>query len=117
MHEVTGKEDELTSSVFSLLKYLPGDVLHTILKTSLPDCLPDGYILHRFKFWPHWDPKGTGNLNRVEPDLFLEFENKEESKPLHVIVEAKRWDKKQQNSRQWERNAQAYYNEYATKEC
>lgn len=99
-------EDTLTSTVFDLLKYLPVEVLWRILKNSLlDDKLPkySGELLE-IEFWPRWDATDTKNQRFVEPDVFLRFED------LDIIIEAKRYDEKQQWGTQLNNEAQAYLN-------
>ena len=107
-------EDSLTSSVFSLLFYLPADIFWEILyKACYHPSIPirSGRLLS-YDFWPHWNCKDTGNTNFVEPDIFLEFED------FHVIIEAKRYDYAEQQSKsQWEAEIIAYRNEYSIDLC
>lgn len=58
--------------------------------------------------WPNWNPEKTENSNRVVPDVFLRFDN------FDVIIEAKRWDSRQQNPHQWKKEFTAYLNEYGS---
>lgn len=97
-------EDSQTSSIFGTLLCLPTELIWKLLSDS---CL-DGDILiqcgklREFDFWPRW----KDNSRHVEPDLFLRFEYAD------IIVEAKRFDTKQQNYRQWKKEFLAYLNEY-----
>lgn len=105
-------EDSLTSTVFSQFLHLPFECLWGILKeASFGSGLPifPGEP-ERIEFWPNWDPEGTDNSNRVEPDLFLRFQG------FDLILEAKRWDQWQQSRYQWEKELQAYANEYGHEE-
>lgn len=62
----------------------------------------------KISFWDKWKIKEEENDgNFVEPDVFLSFEK------LNIIVEAKRWDDKQQSSDQWKRELKGYFNEYS----
>lgn len=103
-------EDSLTSSIFSLLFYLPLNIFWNILTNACYSFdLPEqtGEIL-LYEFWPHWKCDGTNNQNFIEPDLFIRFQN------FDIIIEAKRWDYfSQQNKKQWEAQLKAYSNEYA----
>ena len=101
-------EDSLTSSVFGLLLYLPLELFEKILKhSSYENQLPKQFgKLNNYEFWPHWNPTGTSNKNYIEPDVFIDFEN------FNIIIEAKRWDYKQQRLSQWRDQFQAYINEY-----
>jgi hypothetical protein len=102
-------EDSLTSSVFSLLLYLPIELFWRILynacyNPSLP--VESGKILS-FEFWPHWDCTETENNLYIEPDLFIRFNN------FNLIIEAKRNDyQPQQNSTQWITQLKGYKNEF-----
>ncbi len=103
-----GSEDSLTSSVFGLLRYLPVELFWQLLKEA---CYQDEFpkycgSIEGFEFWSHWDSTDTSNSNFVEPDVFIRFA------ALDLIVEAKRWDDKQQNSDQWKNELQGYYNEH-----
>lgn len=103
-------EDSLTSSIFSLLFYLPVELFWDILFNScFYQSMPKecGKLLS-YEFWPHWNCKDTENSSYVEPDLFLDFEN------FHLIVEAKRYDYiQQQNESQWTAEIIAYRNEFS----
>jgi len=102
-------EDSLTSSVFSLLFYLPTEILWSIILQAC-NCsqLPSSCgKLIEYDFWPHWDCSNTENTNYIEPDLFIDFEN------FHLVVEAKRYDfVPQQNRSQWKAEITAYHNQY-----
>jgi hypothetical protein len=106
-------EDSFTSTVFELLFYLPSDLLWKIITDSCyQPVLPatSGPMLS-FEFWPHWNPIGTQNELFVEPDLFIEFEE------FHLIIEAKRHDYSDTQSRdQWRKEVQSYLNEFPEKE-
>ena len=102
-------EDALTSSVFQRLMYLPQELLHHIFTTALFDTI-EGLELHQIEkveFWPNWDPEYTTNKTHVQPDVFIR------SAKHDVIIEAKRYDRNQQFTGQWEKEIQSYYNEYA----
>ena len=107
--ELNPCEDSLTAVVFDTLKYLPTNLFWTILKSSLyQDKLP--FIsgeLDAITFWDIWNATDTSNSKFVEPDVFLRF-NK-----FDVIVEAKRFDTKQQNDSQITNEIQSYLNEYS----
>lgn len=102
------EEDNLTSSVFGTLLHLPTELFWKIISEACNDeAIPQNVgKLQECEFWSHWDSENTGNKNLVEPDVFLRFEN------FDVIVEAKRYDEKQQYSGQWAKEYQAYLNEY-----
>lgn len=103
-----GNEDSLTSAIFERMIYLPSEVIHYILENSLFDTIPnlDFHQLQSIEFWPRWDSTGTSNSNSVEPDLFIRTIN------YDIIIEAKRYDVKQQSKSQWYNEILSYYNEY-----
>ncbi|MGL4986329.1 MAG: hypothetical protein ACRC5H_04225 [Treponemataceae bacterium] len=101
-------EDSLTSTVFDLLKYLPTEILWSILKKSLcHQKLPEisGELI-KISFWEKWNSEGTDNTQYVEPDLFLRFMH------FDLIIEAKRYNERQQSESQIKKEIQSYYNEY-----
>jgi len=103
-------EDSLTSSIFSLLFYLPAEVSWKILYNSCyyPQIPKDSGRMVSYSFWPHWNCHGTTNTNLVEPDIFIRYEN------FDLLIEAKLSDyKQQQNTQQWQNEIRAYYNEFA----
>lgn len=99
-------EDSLTAAIFDGLKYLPTAIFYRILKNALyQDKLPvDSGELLEISFWEKWNAYQTYNSNFVEPDLLLQFEH------FDVIIEAKRYDTKQQSQAQLENEIRAYYN-------
>ena len=101
-------EDSLTSLVFDGLKYLPIELFWRILKKSLyQDKLPyTSGEMESISFWEHWDPKGTHNKNLIEPDVFIRFHS------FDIIIEAKRYNEKQQKKEQLEDQVIAYTNEF-----
>jgi hypothetical protein len=105
-------EDSLTASVFQLLSYLPDEVLWRVIRQTLKnENLPETVgKLETIEFWAKWNAEGTTNINFVEPDVFLAFGN------LNIIVEAKRYDAKQQSYWQWKNELIAYENEYSDNE-
>ncbi len=101
-------EDSLTASVFSHLLHLPSEVFWRILRNacytdSLPEFAGEPEMVEP---WPNWNPEGTGNTNRVVPDLFLRFAE------FDLIIEAKRWDANMQDPEQWRKELIAYSNRY-----
>lgn len=108
------KEDTLTSSVFQLLCYLPQSMFWKILEDAIMNhkgLLDKPGNLMGIEFWPHWkinevDHIEISNKNYVEPDIFFSFEH------LELIIEAKRWDNKKQDKKQWITEAQGYINEF-----
>ena len=101
-------EDALTSSIFERFMYLPQELTQHIFTEALLDSIPD-LDLTKFEsitYWPNWSPEHTTNTTRVEPDVFIRTANQD------IIIEAKRYDAKQQDPKQWKREVQAYYNEY-----
>jgi hypothetical protein len=102
-------EDQLSSLVFDLLKYLPTEIFYKILKESLyQDKLPkiSGNILN-FSFWEKWNPDNTTNIKFVEPDIFVRFDN------FDIILEAKRYNENQQYKDQLVNQIQSYFNEFS----
>ncbi|AIY12559.1 hypothetical protein [Cellulophaga baltica] len=108
-------EDSCTAGVFDILKYLPADLFWQILKSSLLlDTLPSvaGNIQH-IAFWPKWSVKDVeeiSNTKYIEPDVFINFTD------FDVIIEAKRYDEKQQNPKQHRDQLIAYFNEFKDNE-
>jgi len=105
-----GSEDSLTSSVFSLLFYLPVEIFWQILQKACYGSLLPGQTgkLISYEFWPHWRCTDTKNINFIEPDIFIRFEG------FDLIIEAKRNDyKQQQNPQQWRDEITSYNNEFA----
>ena len=103
-------EDPKTSAVFENLILLPDTMFWSVLKQSCFDSesMPSNCgSLQEYKFWPHWDPKGTMNTNYVEPDVFFKFDE------FDVIIEAKYGDFGGQKERQWRDEILAYHNEYS----
>ncbi|TCO06967.1 hypothetical protein [Natronoflexus pectinivorans] len=103
----SGSEDSLTASIFERLFYLPTDLFWFILRNSCydNDDLPKdcGSLISK-EFWPHWDATKTSNSNYIEPDIFIRFEK------FDLIIEAKRYDKNQQDPEQWKNQIDAYKN-------
>ncbi|HIX56783.1 MAG TPA: hypothetical protein H9850_04855 [Candidatus Anaerobiospirillum pullistercoris] len=112
------KEDSLTSSVFERLLLLSDENLWWVLRNACDKqaaaTLPDNVgKLEKFEFWPSWDPDPQLDRNylRVEPDVFLRFED------LDIIVEAKRSDFEQlqnneEHPEQWENELGAWCQEF-----
>lgn len=101
-------EDSLTATVFDLLKYLPTPVFWRILKRALlQDKLPaQATRLRDWLFWEKWNVQNSDrNLNTrfVEPDVFLRFED------IDIIIEAKRFNEKQQSQKQFSEQVNAYF--------
>jgi hypothetical protein len=104
------REDSLTASVFSHLLHLPFEIYWRILLNAchtggLPENPGEPSVVD---FWPHWDAQHTTNANFVEPDVFLRFKN------FDLIIEAKRWDRGQQDRAQWQNELVGYANEYGS---
>ena len=99
-------EDSKTSLIFEGLSLLPSQVLWDILSQSSSIPLQKPGNLLNMTFWPHWDAANTTNINFVEPDVFIEFED------IDVIIEAKIGMSNLQNPVQWENEIISYYNEY-----
>ncbi|MCG1035515.1 hypothetical protein [Polaribacter sargassicola] len=105
-------EDALTSAIFERFMYLPKELTQHIFTEALLGSIPD-LDLTKFKsitFWPNWSPEDTTNTTRVEPDVLIRTVNQD------IIIEAKRYDAKQQSKTQWKNEIQAYYNEYSEDE-
>ena len=111
-------EDSLTSSVFERLALLSDENLWWVLRNACDKQalaakpLPDNVgKLEKFEFWPSWKPDSQleRNSSRVEPDVFLRFEQ------YDIIVEAKRHDFTQsQNIEQWQNELGAWCQEFQT---
>ena len=101
-------EDSLTAAIFERLMYLPNEMFQFILEQALFDPIPnlDLRKLESIEFWPHWNPAGTGNSLFVEPDIFIR------TTCADIIIEAKRYDKRQQLKSQWKNQIAAYKNVY-----
>jgi len=104
-------EDSLTASVFERLLYLPtnilGEIICRILNVDISNMsFNEGF--KEYEFWPGWDAEGTTNEQRVEPDLFVKFED------FDLVIEAKRNDSVFQNLNQWNNEIIAYRNKYAS---
>ena len=93
-------EDSLTATVFDGLKYLPSQMFWRILRHSLyHNHLPEYSLcgeMVSISFWEKWSAEGENidNVNFVEPDIFIRF------KYIDVIIEAKRYNEKQQKIHQ-----------------
>ena len=108
-HNKNTNEDPKTSVVFENLMLLPDNVFWSVLMTAAAnkEILPKHVgLLSEFQFWPKWNPSATNNSNYVEPDVFFRFND------IDVIVEAKYSDHIGQYREEWEREFQAYINEY-----
>lgn len=103
-----GNEDALTSSIFERFMYLPQEMVQHIFTTALFDTI-EGLDLHQtnsITYWPNWNSENTSNKTRVIPDVFIRT-------AMHdILIEAKRYDAKQQSKSQWKNEIQAYNNEY-----
>lgn len=101
------QEDEIVSTVFGVLQYLPEmERTKLLIKWFLPNIeLPDGYDMSEMRFWPSLRVVGIDAF-RVEPDIVIEFnERLGKLKPKVVVVEAK-WGSPpsgdDQLSKQWD---------------
>lgn len=103
-------EDTLTSSVIGLLRYLPSEILASILKNACGICssfpLEIGEVID-IRFWEHWDGTNTSNSRLVEPDVLIVTEH------YNIIIEAKKSDERGQYSEQWQKEIKAYRNSYS----
>ena len=105
-------EDALTSTIFERFMYLPQELVQHIFTTALFATI-QGLNLNQIEsieYWPSWSSKQTTNAKRVEPDVFIRTATQD------IIIEAKRYDAKQQSKTQWKNEIQGYYNEYAEDE-
>lgn len=104
-------EDPKTSTIFETLLSLPDDIFWHIIRDSSRTfknkIADDAGTLRTFEFWPKWNPENTSNISYVEPDIFIRFDN------LDLIVEAKYSEESGQFREEWEREIQAYRNEYS----
>lgn len=104
-------EDYFTSSIFERLLYLPKEMFWEIIRNSCygNDLLPKytGEI-QTVEFWPHWSAKHNDITREkfVEPDVFIRFDE------FDLLIEAKRYDNKQQNIVQWKNQILSYKLEY-----
>lgn len=100
-------ENSLTACVFSHLLHLPAELFWRILRgacrAELPAFPGEPEIIDP---WPKWSAAGSSNANYVEPDFFFRFPG------LDLIVEAKRWDRNQQDETQWKNQVIAFANEH-----
>ncbi len=103
-----GNEDALTSSIFERLSYLPKELMYHIVQKALYDVIPglELYKIDSIEYWPNWSLPQNDKNRRVEPDIFIRTSTQD------IIIEAKRYDDKQQSHAQWEREIQGYINEY-----
>jgi hypothetical protein len=101
-------EDALTSSVFERLMYLPKELFQQIVSKALLQEIPnlDLTQIESLEYWPHWDSEGSTNKNFVEPDIFIRTKNQD------IIIEAKRYDSRQQYKGQWKNELVSYKNVY-----
>lgn len=101
------KEDSLTATIFDLLKYLPSEIFWNILRNSLYHQKLPKYAgeIQSISFWEKWSVKDKDELNSnyIEPDVFIRFED------FDLIIEAKRYDLKQQCKDQLKSQINAYY--------
>lgn len=107
-----GNEDSLTSFIFERIYYLPHEIQKRLLYNSVTGNLPEINFetLIELNYWPHWNSENTGNINYIEPDIFIRF------KDYDLIIEAKRNDRDQQNGLQWKNQIIAYQNEFELEE-
>ena len=105
---ITHCENSLTAAVITHLFHLPIEISWKILCNA---CYSENWPQFAGEpknvcFWPNWNPEGTNNTLRVEPDVFIRFEE------FDLIVEAKRWDHPMQTEEQWAKELTAYDNVY-----
>ena len=84
------QEDEIVSTVFGVLQYLPNiERTELLVKCLLPNLELDGYDMSEMTFWPSLKVTGADAF-RVEPDIVIEFgDSSGKLKSKVVIVEAK----------------------------
>lgn len=118
-HHKLKNEDKKTSSVIGQLLHLPAHLFWQILRASClyKDILPlqCGEILD-VDFWPSWSAEGDDieNKDRVEPDVFIRFDN------FDLIIEAKVNDTSEQSQEKYQKKiyeqrineVNSYLNEY-----
>ena len=105
-------EDSKVSSFFEILFLLPDEKVWQILKDSVEEnkeMLSFVGKIKKIEFWPNWSATNeTSNTSRVEPDIFISFEN------LDVIIEAKKDSNNPQEKKQWENEIRSYKEQYNT---
>jgi hypothetical protein len=86
-------EDEVTSSIFGVMQYLPALDVWKIISIMAKDAGIREYTFHeepeleaQYEFWPHWET----DYGYVEPDLVIHFRRKGIAL-LHLIIEIK-WE-------------------------
>ncbi|MBV7440971.1 hypothetical protein KRX57_06020 [Weeksellaceae bacterium TAE3-ERU29] len=75
-NKINSREDEITSTIIGLLKYLPSELFWDILKNACNDSsnLPKlSGDIDFISFWNKWGAEKTTNKNYVEPDVFIQF--------------------------------------------
>jgi len=79
------REDTLTSVVFDNLLHLPNNLFWKIIKESCFENNLPCFInsIDSYEFWPSWYTQNSNNEYKVEPDLFIRFDN------FDLIIEAK----------------------------
>lgn len=82
----TGSEDLLTALVFERLSYLPDEALPIFWEVLLPESEFALGAIERIEFWPRLEL----DEQIVEPDVVVQTTN------ALIVVEAKRWDKMDQ---------------------
>ncbi|MDB5250655.1 MAG: hypothetical protein JWQ40_5049 [Segetibacter sp.] len=99
-------EDSLTSTVIGTLLYLPSPLFWQILNRSCYGqvCFQVSSKIETVSFWPRW--RDT-NDSLIEPDVFIR------TSEFDLIIEAKRFDDKQQYEGQWLKELSAYFNDFS----
>lgn len=97
----------MTSLVIESLALFASSDLWDILKDAcqIKDYSNPGNLID-IDFWPHWKPDGVHNLNYVEPDVFMNFDN------LSIIFEVKKNDSTAQSVDQWEKEVNSFHKTY-----
>ena len=104
-------EDVKTSSIIENLLLLPDEMVINILRDSIGNraTLPKNMgKINFFEFWPSWNGRFTTKKVRVEPDVFIRFEN------CGLIIEAKRDVNAEQFIEQWLNEFSGCRNEYGS---
>ncbi|WP_432471802.1 hypothetical protein [Amphritea sp. HPY] len=98
------REDLLSAAIFSRLSYLREPTSNQLLIQLFPDFYPGFGRIVELEFWPRWRLEGR----EVEPDVLMRFEHCE------LLVEVKRPGGITQNSRQWQQELDAFFENIST---
>lgn len=108
-NKTNSREDQITSTIIGLLKYLPSELFWNIIRNACNDNsnlpkLPGD--IDFISFWDKWSAEETINKNYVEPDVFIQFSE------FNVIIEVKPYEDGGQYKQQWRNQITAYNNEF-----